>query len=141
MQIFVGLITGIIFSIGLSISGMVNPKKVIGYLDFFGEWDPSLVFVMAGGVMVNLVLFNLILRRKNPLFSEGFSLPTARDIDKRLIWGSALFGIGWGMGGVCPGPGLSNLFTLNPKAIIFCVFLVLGMYLFKIVDEKTKFLK
>lgn len=135
MHILVGLITGAIFSIGLSISGMVNPNKVIGFLDFLGEWDPSLMFVMAGGVLVNTVLFSFILKRKNPLYAESFSLPTAKDIDKRLIIGSALFGIGWGIGGVCPGPGIANLITLNPKVIIFCICIVLGMFIFKWTDK------
>lgn len=135
MHILVGLLTGVLFSIGLSVAGMVNPRKVIGYLDFFGEWDPSLMFVMAGGVLVNTILFKFILKRKNPLFADSFSLPTSKDIDKRLIIGASLFGIGWGIGGVCPGPGLANLFTLNPKAIVFCVFMILGMFIFKWTDK------
>lgn len=135
MYILVGLFTGVLFSIGLSVSGMVNPNKVLGFLDIAGNWDPALIFVMAGGVLVNTVLFKFILKRKNPLFDQSFSLPTSKDIDKRLIIGSALFGIGWGIGGICPGPGLANLFTLNPKVVVFVVFLVLGMFVFKWTDK------
>lgn len=135
MYILVGILSGVLFSVGLSVSGMVNPHKVLGFLDFSGEWDPALMFVMAGGVLVNTVLFKFILKRKNPLFGESFSLPTNKDIDKRLILGSALFGIGWGTGGICPGPGLANLFTLNPNAIVFCVFMILGMFIFKWTDK------
>jgi uncharacterized membrane protein YedE/YeeE len=141
MNIVIGFFTGVVFSIGLSVAGMVNPRKVIGYLDFFGEWDPSLMFVMFSGVTVNVALFNLILKRKNPIFAASFSMPTAKDIDKRLMVGSGLFGIGWGLGGVCPGPGLANLFTLNPKALVFCLFMVIGMFLFKWVDEKSSLMK
>lgn len=135
MYILVGIFTGVLFSIGLSVSGMVNPNKVLGFLDIAGNWDPALIFVMAGGVLVNTVLFKFILKRKNPLFDQSFSLPTSKDIDKRLIIGSALFGIGWGIGGICPGPGLANLFTLNPKVVVFVVFLVLGMFVFKWTDK------
>ena len=135
MYILVGIFTGVLFSIGLSVSGMVNPNKVLGFLDIAGNWDPALIFVMAGGVLVNTVLFKFILKRKNPLFDQSFSLPTSKDIDKRLIVGSALFGIGWGIGGICPGPGLANLFTLNPKVVVFVVFLVLGMFVFKWTDK------
>jgi uncharacterized membrane protein YedE/YeeE len=135
MYILVGIFTGVLFSIGLSVSGMVNPNKVLGFLDIAGQWDPALIFVMAGGVLVNSILFKFILKRKNPLFGQSFSLPTSKDIDKRLIIGSALFGIGWGIGGICPGPGLANLFTLNPKVVVFVVFLVLGMFVFKWTDK------
>lgn len=140
MKIIVSFLLGALFSAGLSISGMVNPDKVIGYLDFFGKWDPSLIFVMGGGVTLNLILFKFILKRKNPLIDEEFSVPTNSKIDKRLILGSALFGIGWGIGGVCPGPGLSNLFLLSSQVIAFLVSMVVGMLMFKFVNEKTKIL-
>lgn len=128
MQILVGLFTGILFSIGLTISGMVNPRKVIGFLDLFGDWDPALIFVMGGGVTINVLLFKFILKRKNPIFAKEFLMPTKVDIDKRLIIGSILFGIGWGIGGVCPGPGLANIFTLNAKAIVFVLSMLGGMF-------------
>ncbi len=136
MKIIISYLLGALFSVGLSVSGMVNPDKVIGYLDFFGKWDPSLVFVMGGGVTLNLFLFKLILKRKSPLLDSDFSIPTNKVIDKKLIIGSALFGIGWGLGGVCPGPGLSNLFLFNPKVVAFLIAMVVGMLIFKVVEPK-----
>lgn len=141
MKLIVSFIIGTLFSMGLSISGMVNPDKVLGWLDFFGAWDPSLIFVMGGAVTVNILFFKLILKRKHPLLENQFSVPTKTVVDNRLLVGSALFGIGWGLGGVCPGPGLSNLFLFNPKVIAFLVAMVFGMIAFKWVDEKTNILK
>lgn len=141
MKLIVSFILGTLFSMGLSISGMVNPDKVLGWLDFFGAWDPSLIFVMGGAVTVNILFFKLILKRKHPLLENKFSVPTKTVVDNRLLVGSALFGIGWGLGGVCPGPGLSNLFLFNPKVIAFLVAMVFGMIVFKWVDEKTNILK
>jgi uncharacterized membrane protein YedE/YeeE len=130
MVIVISFILGALFSTGLAISGMVNPNKVIGFLDIFGDWDPALAFVMAGGVLLNFVLFKFILKRNNPVLTTDFSVLSNKDVDKRLIIGSALFGIGWGIGGVCPGPGLANLFLFDPKAIVFVVFMLIGMFLF-----------
>ena len=130
MVIVISFILGALFSTGLAISGMINPNKVIGFLDIFGEWDPALAFVMAGGVMLNFVLFKFILKRNNPVLTSDFRVPSNKDIDKRLVIGSAMFGIGWGIGGLCPGPALANLFLFDPKAIVFVVFLLIGMFLF-----------
>ena len=135
MKLVVSFLLGLLFSIGLTISGMVNPNKVIGFLDLFGTWDPDLIFVMGGAVVVNVVLFRFIMKRKNPLLSPEFSLPTATDIDWRLVLGSSLFGIGWGIGGICPGPGIANLFTGEPKIIAFIISMLVGMYLFKFLDK------
>lgn len=137
MRNVVALALGILFSIGLTVSGMVNPNKVIGFLDIFRSWDPDLLFVMGGAAGLNLVLFRFVLKRKNPILSPDFQLPTSTDIDKRLIIGSALFGIGWGIGGVCPGPGLANLFTLKMEAIVFVAFMLIGMVSFKFFDKLT----
>lgn len=131
MKIMISFILGSLFAVGLSISGMVNPHKVIGFLDIFGEWDPALVFVMGGGVLVNLVMFKFILKRKNPLLGGEFQLPLNKQVDKKLVLGSMLFGIGWGIGGVCPGPGLSNLFLFSPHILVFLVFMLLGMFIFQ----------
>ena len=135
MIIFISFCLGFLFSIGLSISGMVNPNKVIGFLDIFGTWDPDLIFVMGGAAGLNLITFRFVLKRKNPLLGGTFKLPTSNQIDTRLIIGSALFGIGWGIGGICPGPGIANLFTLRTEAIVFVVFMLLGMLSFKIFDK------
>ena len=136
MNILISFILGTLFSIGLSVSGMVNPDKVLGYLDFFGKWDPSLVFVMGGGVTLNIVLFHFILKRWTPLLDPDFSVPTNKTVDKKLILGSALFGIGWGIGGVCPGPGLANLFLLDSGVIAFLISMIIGMLLFKFLERK-----
>ena len=131
MKFAVSFVAGILFSIGLVISGMTNPNIVIGFLDIFGEWDMRLIFVMGGAVGVNLVLFRLILKRKRPLMSESFSLPTAKDIDFKLILGSVLFGIGWGIMGICPGPGIVNMVTAQPLFIVFIGCMLVGMGIHK----------
>lgn len=136
MKLVVSFLLGALFSVGLTVSGMVNPVKVIGFLDFFGTWDPALMFVMGGGVTLNLILFKIILKRKHPVLESDFSMPTANQIDKRLIIGSALFGIGWGIGGVCPGPGLSNIFLLSPHVIAFVISLIAGMFVFNLINDK-----
>lgn len=125
----VSLFSGFLFAVGLTIAGMTQPSKVIGFLDVFGNWDPSLMLVMGGAVAVNLVLFRFILKRPNPILGVRFSLPTARDIDLPLVVGSALFGIGWGLGGYCPGPGISSLAVLGNAGIVFVVTMVGGMLL------------
>ncbi len=131
MKFAVSFVAGIFFSIGLVISGMTNPNIVIGFLDIFGEWDMRLIFVMGGAVGVNLVLFRLILKRKRPLMSESFSLPTAKDIDFKLILGSVLFGVGWGIMGICPGPGIVNMVTAQPLFIVFIGCMLVGMGIHK----------
>ena len=131
MKFAVSFVAGILFSIGLVISGMTNPNIVIGFLDIFGEWDMRLIFVMGGAVGVNLVLFRLILKRKRPLMSESFSLPTVKDIDFKLILGSVLFGVGWGIMGICPGPGIVNMVTAQPLFIVFIGCMLVGMGIHK----------
>ncbi|MAZ47985.1 MAG: YeeE/YedE family protein [Halobacteriovoraceae bacterium] len=129
---------GLLFSIGLSVSGMVNPNKVIGFLDLWGTWDPDLIFVMGGAAGLNFVTFRFVLKRKNPLLGENFHMPTANEIDLKLLVGSALFGIGWGLGGICPGPGIANLFSLKAEPIVFIIFMLLGMLSFKWFDKLSK---
>ena len=128
-------ISGFIFSLGLVIAGMTNPDKVIGFLDLFGNWDYALAFVMGGAVIFNVVSFKFIKKRNSPLFGEKIEWPTKKDIDKKLVIGSSLFGIGWGLAGICPGPGIANLVTLNPKVIVFVVSMVIGMLLFKYTEK------
>lgn len=132
------LISGILFGVGLVLSGMTQPSKVIGFLDFFGNWDPSLAFVMGGAVLVNLVLFRFIFKRQRPLFAEKFHLPTSKDIDWRLVTGGALFGIGWGIAGFCPGPGITSLVSLQAPAFIFVIAMAAGMFLFTAFDKQLK---
>ncbi len=124
------LLSGTIFSFGLVISGMTNPDKVIGFLDIFGDWDYSLAFVMGGAVCFNLLSFWPILKEK-PLFSEEFHLPLKKAIDKKLVAGSALFGIGWGLVGICPGPAIVNLVMFSGSSVLFVISMLVGMFLFK----------
>lgn len=136
MGLVVSLLSGIIFSVGLVISGMTNPKVVTGFLDLFGNWDYSLVFVMGGAVITNLITFNLIKRREKPMFAHQFFLPTLKHIDKKLVIGSAIFGIGWGVLGVCPGPGIVNLVKNDPGFYTFVIAMIGGMLIYKFIFEK-----
>ena len=131
MNILISYLAGTIFSLGLVISGMTNPHIVQGFLDIFGKWDDSLVYVMLGAVSLNLITFRFLLRRK-PACDVGHHLPQKKEIDRNLVIGSALFGLGWGLIGICPGPGIVNLVTLNPNIIVFVLSLFAGMFLFKI---------
>ncbi|WP_417335772.1 DUF6691 family protein [Halobacteriovorax marinus] len=137
MMNVVALLSGFLFAIGLVISGMTNPKKVIGFLDIFGSWDYSLAFVMIGAIAINVLTFNFV-KRKKPLFSLDFILPLKKSVDSRLIIGASLFGIGWGLVGICPGPGIVNLMSLNSSAALFVVSMVAGMYLFKKFDNYNR---
>lgn len=128
---------GALFGAGLAISGMLNPAKVAGFLDLFGLWDPSLAFVMGGGVVVNFIGHRLVMKRGKPIFAGTFRLPTSQDIDKRLIGGAVLFGIGWGLAGLCPGPAISSL-LLNPQdGIGFVLLMLAGLYAGRIVHTKA----
>lgn len=124
----VGL-AGALFGIGLLISGMTQPARVVGFLDLTGAWDPALGFVMGSAVISYAILFRVIQRRrKRPVFEPAFSLPTRRDLDLSLILGSALFGIGWGLGGLCPGPGIVAAAGGSSTAIAFVGAMLAGMY-------------
>jgi len=127
-RILAPLVAGVLFALGLGISGMTQPAKVVGFLDFFGDWDPALLGVMGGGVLVNLVLHAWITRKRSaPLLAERFSLPTRRDVDLRLVVGAALFGVGWAVGGYCPGPGVVAIVGGSPEALVFFGFMVVGV--------------
>lgn len=121
------LASGILFGAGLAISGMLNPSKVAGFLDLFGVWDPSLAFVMGGGVVANFIGHRIVTRRAQPVFAAGFSLPTTSGIDSRLIVGSALFGVGWGLGGLCPGPAVASLLLVPSEVGLFVVMMLVGL--------------
>lgn len=127
----ISLVMGVVFGIGLCISGMVNPAKVIGFLDVAGKWDPSLALVMAGGLMVTVISFRWQKKLKKPVCSDAFVLPTATLIDMKLIAGSVIFGIGWGLGGICPGPALTALGFGSAKIVIFLVSLAVGMTVYE----------
>ena len=131
-MILASLGCGLVFGLGLLISGMTEPEKVLGFLDFFGAWDATLAFVMAGAVAVAAAGFALTRRRGAPLLASSFSWPTRRDIDAPLVIGSALFGIGWGLSGICPGPALVNLAGLSAPIIVFVIAMIVGMYGFEV---------
>ncbi|HTO09305.1 MAG TPA: DUF6691 family protein [Myxococcota bacterium] len=109
MPVLAAFLSGLLFGAGLFISGMTNPAKVLGFLDFAGSWDPSLGLVMGGALAVNAAAFAVTRRRARPLFAEHFALPTRQDFDRELLGGSVLFGVGWGLVGLCPGPALADL--------------------------------
>lgn len=120
---------GVLFAVGLGVSGMTDANKVIGFLNFAGEWDPSLAFVMAGAIGVHMPLIRWIKKRTQPVFGAIFHLPTRQDMDWRLLGGSAIFGAGWGLGGFCPGPGIVSTMSLLPSALVFTGAMLLGMKL------------
>ncbi len=128
-RIIAGLLAGLIFGVGLVISGMSNPLKVQNFLDVFGNWDPSLAFVMGGAILVALPFFRLARSLPRPFVADDFRMPTVQQIDKRLVFGSAIFGAGWGLIGLCPGPALVSFSLLTPEAIVFVVCMTGGMLL------------
>ena len=128
IRLFTALISGLIFGAGLGLAGMLNPAKVAGFLDVFGNWDPSLAFVMGGGILVNAAGHQIVRRRQAPLFADSFQLPAHQAIDRPLLLGSGIFGIGWGLAGLCPGPVVASL-LLNPAGMIpFILLLLAGLW-------------
>ena len=123
------LISGIIFGFGLTVSGMVNPQKVLGFLNIFDEWDPSLSFVMVGAILIFSPLHFIFKRKSRPFFAQSFIIPSKEDIDKNLILGSSIFGTGWGLVGFCPGPAISAIAFINIDVYIFVLFMFVGFYL------------
>ena len=134
----ISLISGLLFGFGLALSGMVSPGKVIGFLDLTGNWDPSLAFVMGGGVLVTVISFHFILKQSSPLFGKDFKLPTKKDLDKYLVSGAILFGLGWGLGGFCPGPALSSLAYGNMKVVVFVLSMIGGIVIAKLATGAFK---
>ena len=123
------LICGFLFGLGLAISEMVNPAKVLGFLDVTGNWDPSLIFVMAAGLAVTLITFRFILKQPRPLFEHQFNLPSqSKTIDRQLITGAVIFGIGWGLVGYCPGPAIASLAYGQTESVIFLLAMMAGLY-------------
>jgi len=138
MNKLVSLVAGIIFGIGLVISEMINPEKVLGFLNLFGNWDPSLAFVMIGALVVSSPLFHLLKKKEKPIFAENFNYSNNKNINNRLIIGSVLFGAGWGLVGLCPGPAISSIALLNIHSIIFIVAMFFGFYLVKLINFDNK---
>ena len=131
MSKIISLVSGIVFGVGLVISKMINPEKVLGFLDLFGNWDPSLAFVMIGALIVSSPLFHIIKNKEKPLFAEKFNYSNNKRVNNRLIVGSALFGAGWGLGGLCPGPAISSIALININSIVFVFAMFFGFYLVK----------
>lgn len=139
MIFYFALLAGMIFGVGLILSGMSDPSKVIGFLDITGDWDPSLVFVLGGAVAVGLLTFPFASKRQQSLLGEVMHLPAATQIDRRLILGSITFGVGWGLAGYCPGPALASLALGGLKPFMFVVAMLAGMGLFEALEQrKTK---
>ena len=136
MSKIVSCISGIIFGVGLSVSNMINPEKVLGFLDIFGLWDPSLIFVMMGAIIISAPVFFLFRSKNKPLFADNFTMPTLKSIDKNLIIGSSIFGVGWGMVGFCPGPAISSLALLNTYSVYFVLSLLGGFLLTELVNRQ-----
>jgi uncharacterized membrane protein YedE/YeeE len=134
MRLILSYFIGLIFGIGISISGMANPAKVINFFDIAGTWDPSLAFVMGGALIVTFIGYRFVLARTEPLLSARFQLPMRRDLDLPLIGGSAVFGIGWGIAGFCPGGALPALGTGRSEVFIFVAALIAGIFVAKIVQ-------
>jgi uncharacterized membrane protein YedE/YeeE len=135
MHIIMALAVGLVFGIGLIVSGMTDPSKVIAFLDLAGRWDPSLGFVMGGAILVGLVAFRLAARRDRSLLGDVMRLPTATHIDRRLVLGGLAFGAGWGLAGYCPGPVLASLATGGSKPLLFAVAMVVGMAMFEVLER------
>lgn len=128
---------GLLFGAGLVVSGMTQADKVIAFLDVTDAWDPSLAFVMIGAIAVHGALFRWIVRRPSPLFAARFALPTRSEIDGRLVGGAALFGVGWAIGGYCPGPGITSLVSGSAHTVVFGIGLVAGMGAFHLWDQRA----
>jgi uncharacterized membrane protein YedE/YeeE len=136
------LAVGIIFALGLGISGMTRPEKIIGFLNILGSWDASLAFVMVGAISVHGIAYRLIRRRNFPLFSNEFFVPTSNEITPSLISGAFIFGIGWALSGYCPGPAIASLASFQFRPLIFVLSMISGMFFFRMyqamVDKKDK---
>lgn len=135
----VALVVGFLFAIGLGVAGMTQPQKIVGFLDLFGNWDPTLMFVMMGAIGVHIITYRVITNRKTPLLSLQWHIPNKKEITPALIGGSALFGVGWALGGYCPGPAMTSIAAFEYRPFLFVVSMFVGMFLFNLLDKKVKF--
>ena len=130
--------SGLLFGAGLGLSGMTRPDRVVGFLNIGSDWDPTVLFVMAGAVAIYVPAYRIIMRRRHPVFDSKFLIPTRNDVDRRLLAGASIFGIGWGIGGICPGPSIAGLATLSAPFMVFVPSIVLGMVIFSAVTASGK---
>jgi len=137
MQRLTALLAGLLFGVGLTFSGMVNPMKILNFLDLFGQFDASLIFVMGAGLIVATIGYRLAFAQTRPLFGDMFHLPTVMDIDARLVGGAAIFGLGWGLSGFCPGPAIASLVLGHMESIAFVVAMGVGMLAAGLVPERS----
>ena len=137
MKNIYALLAGLIFGLGLIVSGMANPEKVIGFLNIFGRWDPSLAFVLGGAIFVGVFSFKYIVKREKTLLGGSLHLSNEKSINKRLIFGSLIFGLGWGVAGFCPGPALVSLGMGSLKGALFVIAMLAGMLVFKLVQKNN----
>jgi uncharacterized membrane protein YedE/YeeE len=128
---------GLLFAAGLCLSGMTNPAKVLGFLDLFGHWDPTLAFVMMGAVATHAVLYRLVTKRATPLFADRFAITPRKAVDVPLVAGSALFGVGWGLGGYCPGPAVASIASGQGSALIFLAGMLIGLGLYTLFERAS----
>ncbi len=135
MAVFFSLVAGLVFGIGLIASGMADPARVLGFLDLAGAWDPSLAFVMAGAIAIGAIAFGIARGRSTSLLGLQMRIPSARHLDRRLIGGSVLFGVGWGLAGLCPGPALVTVGMGEPKGMLFFAAMLAGMAVFELVER------
>ncbi len=136
MNLLTAFIAGLIFGIGLILSGMANPKKILDFLDITGQWDPSLMFVMAGALIVSFFAFRYVKDRNQTCLKQAIKLPTSTQIDRRLVLGSMVFGAGWGIAGYCPGPALTSLLTWQLEPFIFVLSMLAGMGIYAWIESK-----
>jgi len=138
MLVIASLLAGLVFGLGLIVSGMANPAKVLGFLNLAGPWDPSLALVMVGAIAVGLVAFHVARKRTTSLLGAAMELPISRQIDRRLVLGSVLFGVGWGIVGFCPGPAIVALGMGEAKAVVFIVAMLFGMGIFELFERRKQ---
>jgi hypothetical protein len=134
-NLVVAYVCGVLFAVGLAVSGMTHPAKIIAFLDL-GHWDPSLALVMGSGLAINALAFRFALRRPHPVWAKRFSLPAATPIDRSLVAGAALFGVGWGLGGYCPGPGLTSVPSGAPSAVAFVAAMLAAMVVYALLSRR-----
>lgn len=137
MKTLMGYIAGLLFGLGLALAGMTDPARVLGFLDLFGAWDPTLMFVLGGAVATTFIGYRIVFRRERPMLGETFQLPTRQDLDARLIGGAALFGIGWGLSGYCPGPAIASIAGLTAPLLAMLAAMVAGWFLARAIPART----